>query len=76
MEITKVTKKGNIYVTLSNGKWAGIYPKTKYVRFKTNQDNPYHHCQFIYQVKRKFKDIKEQIEYLLAYEEKYCKNNT
>ena len=24
MEITKVTKKGNIYVTLSNGKWAGI----------------------------------------------------
>ena len=76
MKLTKLTKKGNLYFTLSNGKWAAIYPKTKYVRFKTNQPNPWHEEPLIYQVKRKFKDLKEKVEYLLAYEEKYCKNNT
>ena len=73
MELTKVTKKGNLYFTLANGKWAAIYPDTKYIRFKTNQDNPYHQAPLIYQVKKQFKNIKEQVEYLMAYEEKYCK---
>lgn len=76
MKLIKVTKKGNLYFTLSNGKWAAIYPKTKYVRFKTNQPNPWHQEPLIYQVKKQFKDLKEQVEYLLAYEKKYCKNNT
>ena len=40
MQLIKVTKKGNLYFTLANGKWAAIYPETKYIRFKTNQDNP------------------------------------
>ena len=73
MELTKVTKKGNLYFTLANGKWAAIYPETKYIRFKTNQDNPYHQAPLIYQVKKQFKNIKEQVEYLMTYEEKYCK---
>ena len=73
MQLIKVTKKGNLYFTLANGKWAAIYPETKYIRFKTNQDNPYHQTPLIYQVKKQFKNIKEQVEYLMAYEEKYCK---
>ena len=73
MQLIKVTKKGNLYFTLANGKWAAIYPETKYIRFKTNQDNPYHQAPLIYQVKKQFKNIKEQVEYLMAYEEKYCK---
>lgn len=73
MQLIKVTKKGNLYFTLANGKWAAIYPTTRYIRFKTNQDNPYHQAPLIYQVKKQFKDLKEQVEYLMAYEEKYCK---
>ena len=73
MQLIKVTKKGNLYFTLANGKWAAIYPETKYIRFKTNQDNPYHQAPLIYQVKKQFKSLKEQVEYLMAYEEKHCK---
>ena len=73
MELIKVTKKGNLYFTLANGKWAAIYPETKYVRFKTNQENPNLKFKLTYQVKKQFNNLKEQVEYLMAYEEKYCK---
>ena len=73
MQLVKVTKKGNLYFTLSNGKWAAIYPETGYVRFKTNEENPNLKIKLIYQVKKQFNNLKEQVEYLLAYEEKYCK---
>ena len=73
MQLIKVTKKGNLYFTLTNGKWAAIYPETGYVRFKTTEPNYYLQKQLTYQVKKQFKNIKEQVEYLLAYEDKYCK---
>jgi hypothetical protein len=73
MQLIKVTKKGNLYFTLANGKWAAIYPETKYVRFKTNEINPHNGYKLTYQVKKQFNNLKEQVEYLLAYEEKYCK---
>lgn len=73
MQLIKVTKKGNLYFTLANGKWAAIYPETKYIRFKTTEPNWWLQKQLTYQVKKRFKDLKEQVEYLMAYEEKYCK---
>lgn len=74
MKLIKITKQGNFHFLLDDGRDAGIYPATKYIRISTSQANPYHGKRLMYQMREKFDTTEQMLKRLYEYNLKNCKD--
>jgi hypothetical protein len=82
MKLIKVTRQGNFHFLLDDGREAGIYPQTKYIRISTSQVNPFHERLAMiegkkprrvkYQMKEKFDTTEQMLKRLYEYNAKNC----